>query len=213
MISALVRLTGKRGPGLFSAVGAFCAAAILTLAACGGGDDKKSGEGDTSSTPAGEVTTIGSFADGGTDTDPEGDLEAKVSGGQPQKESLQVAPDARVSVRANISNAGDKPTVRLVIPKGPGVELPVEFGGLEGDPVATLPLKSTGGPVKVGQIRYICSLPPRTFCPVQIAESKDSYELRMVPGEDGRVQVRLSLRPEAAKKKGTKPAGKGEGST
>jgi hypothetical protein len=179
-----------------------CLAATAILASCR--DDDGSGNGDTATEPQGEAITIGSLAEGGSDVAPEGNLEAKVSGGDPQSDSLQVGPDARVAVTATISNADEDPQVRLLIPRGPAPELPVELGALDGDSVSTLTVRSSGGPLTVGQIRYRCSLPPRTFCPVQTVKSKESYELRMVPGEDGQIQVRLELGPETTKQ----PSGK-----
>lgn len=49
---------------------------------------------------------------------------------------------------------------------------------------------------------------PRTFCPVQTLETEDSYELRMVAGGDGRVRLRVGLKPESGdKSSGDKSSG------
>jgi hypothetical protein len=165
------------------------------LVGCGDDDESGGGSG-TATKPGGGVVTSGSFGKEGSNVAPEATLEGKTRDGEPQTESIQVASDDRVAITAEIENADERPRLRMVVPKGPSPEIAVQLGPLEGKAVSTLALQASAGDVRVGQIRYVCSLPPRTFCPVQTVENRDSYEPRKVAGEDGRIRLRLGLRPE-----------------
>jgi hypothetical protein len=222
----LKRLAPKPPPLAIAAIAAVSAGALL---GCGGDDNGTTGTaastgstttgkqatttgkqatttGKQTGQPSGGTTTTGTMGKGGSKVAPVVErLKGKVKGGGKARDVLPVASDDSVGLIAKIANASKRPLVRVVIPRGPASEITVALGPLKGDPVSSLTLRATEGRFEVKRLRWPCALPPYTFCPIQTVESKDSYTLRMVTGKDGKIAIKLDLKPEQK----PQPAGSG----
>jgi hypothetical protein len=105
-----------------------------------------------------------------------------VTPGEPRDftDTASVQEGDRVQIRARVSGAdpGGSP-VRLSLASGPRERLAVrvlrEDGQPEGEP--SLVESDSEMPIRLAELRYVCSLPPRIACPEDAQMDDDSYDL------------------------------------
>ena len=150
-----------------------CLLAAVLIAACG--DDAE----DTTTSASTETTATGTSA-----AEPE---PAKVTLGVAQSEpgeELEYAESARVRAKDRVAirvaarevpEAGSLVTISIA--RGASGELEVTASGGENDAKAAFE-SETDAEVEIVDVRYTCTMPPRTVCPAERAEqTDDAYEL------------------------------------
>jgi hypothetical protein len=98
----------------------------------------------------------------------------------PPTNTTEAKPDDHVSVtvRPERGSPADA-TLRIAFPKTSGDSITVEGGGTDGQPSSTATIDSSKGPIRVENIRYNCKLPPNSFCPIDVRQTKTGIEMAL----------------------------------